>query len=87
LWLWARIASDDEYGSRLARWLKRRSIANHTFAKKARNNSFGMEDVPIDLDEHDNEADADDNAKCSNDGHNDVNYAKKTKNNIFRRLG
>jgi hypothetical protein len=82
LWLWPRMGSDDEYGLRLARRLKRRSIANHTFAKKARNNSFGTEDVPIDLDEHD--ADADDDSRCTNDGHNDVNCAKKTKNNSFR---
>jgi hypothetical protein len=34
------------------------------------------------LDEHDN--DSNDNARGSNDGHDNVHYAKKTRNNSFK---
>jgi hypothetical protein len=41
-----------------------------------------VEDVSVHLDVHDD--DEDDNARCSNDGHGDVNCAKRTKNNSFK---
>ncbi|XP_059450497.1 uncharacterized protein LOC132181334 isoform X2 [Corylus avellana] len=68
--------SDDKCKARLARRLKRRSIANSNFRKKSGKNSFKMEDVHIDLDEHDEGAD--DNARRSNDCHDD---GKTEKNN------
>ncbi|XP_059434288.1 uncharacterized protein LOC132167356 isoform X2 [Corylus avellana] len=84
------MSSDDECKSRLERRLKRRSIANYNFTKKSTKNSFKVEDVSVDLDDHDDDDedvhidldehddDAYDNATCSNDCHDD---GKTKKNN------
>jgi hypothetical protein len=41
-----------------------------------------VEDVSVHLDAHDD--DEDDKVRCSNDGHGDVNCAKRIKNNKFK---
>jgi hypothetical protein len=68
------MSSDDECKLRLARRLKRRSIANYNFTKKCKKSSFKLEDKCVELDDH---ASADDNARYSDDCHDDV----KTENN------